>query len=91
MILHELTTNALKYGALSVPDGVVRLGWRNIDDEVLQLDWQEEGGPTVMLPVHLGFGANMMKSSAKTFGGKADIIFNPNGLHARISVPLTKL
>jgi two-component sensor histidine kinase len=86
MMLHELTTNALKYGALSSRSGVVHLVWRLIGDESLQLDWQEEGGPTVSPPDHLGFGGTMIKSSARNCGGTADFNFDPGGLHARITI-----
>ncbi len=81
LILHELATNALKYGALSVDDGVVHVGWTVSEPgksnghakgnghghagRTLHLVWREEGGPTVTAPAHQGFGTRLIEFSAK--------------------------
>lgn len=63
LTLHELTTNAQKYGALSVPGGEVHLDWR-LEGEGLVLRWQEKGGPPVTAPARRGFGLTLIASSA---------------------------
>lgn len=62
LTLHELTTNAQKYGALSVPGGEVHLDWR-LEGEGLVLRWQEKGGPPVTAPARSGFGLTLIASS----------------------------
>ena len=59
MVLHELATNAAKYGALSVPDGCVRLSWM-IEGDDLNFHWHETDGPPVMPPVGKGFGSRLI-------------------------------
>ena len=63
LTLHELTTNAQKYGALSVPGGEVHLDWK-LEGEGLVLRWQEKGGPPVTAPARTGFGLTLIASSA---------------------------
>ena len=93
LILHELVTNALKHGALSVPGGALHVTWdvpaRADGAKLLLLDWREEGGPPVTPPAKRGFGTRLIEFSANTdLGGEAELRFEPGGLHARISVPL---
>ena len=89
LVLHELTTNAVKYGALSVPGGSVQLAWKVEqagDARFLLLDWNETGGPPVTPPVRRGFGSAMIKSS---FGSSnTDVKYNPEGLTAYFRVQL---
>lgn len=59
MLLHELTANAAKYGALSVPDGRVALGWYRDDDDLV-LRWMESGGPPATKPANRGFGSRII-------------------------------
>jgi PAS domain S-box-containing protein len=65
MVLHELATNAVKYGALSNDSGRVRLSWRSISGDgpgaVLCMTWQESGGPAAMQPEHKGFGSTLLE------------------------------
>jgi PAS domain S-box-containing protein len=92
LILHELTTNSFKYGALSAPDGVVHLTWQVSPEagrEVLKLDWKEENGPPVTTPRKTGFGTRLIQfSAAKTLGGSAELSFAPKGLEVRVAAPL---
>jgi two-component sensor histidine kinase len=92
MILHELMTNALKYGALSIPQGVVHVSWRTVaqgDQNTLRLDWREEHGPPVTPPGRSGFGTRLIEFSAGSdLGGGAELCFESGGFQARISVPL---
>jgi two-component sensor histidine kinase len=60
MTLHELATNAAKYGALSVPDGHIRVEWSRASDGRLVLRWTETGGPLVKPPTRRGFGTRVM-------------------------------
>jgi two-component sensor histidine kinase len=79
LIVHELITNALKYGALSVRHGRVslRLDWA---DGVLTFAWQERGGPAVAEPEGSGFGSRILGTFAKSFCRKVDASFDPSGL-----------
>lgn len=88
MILHELATNATKYGALSVPDGVVDVSW-SIASRGWTLNWQERGGPVVAPPERRGFGSRLMNSLARQLGG--DIVFDwaADGLGVKLRVDET--
>jgi PAS domain S-box-containing protein len=91
LALHELVTNAVKYGSLSVEDGVVIITWRleNSGDETLVLDWRVQGGPPVVPPTRTGFGARLLQQGLATeFGGEARLAFEPEGLTCRIDAPL---
>jgi two-component sensor histidine kinase len=92
MILHELVTNASKYGALSARDGIVHLTWRVAAEagrSELNLDWREENGPTVTPPTQSGFGTRLIQFSAEqSLGGAAELSFEPAGLRARVTAPL---
>ncbi|MTH77127.1 response regulator [Paracoccus aestuariivivens] len=68
--LHELGTNAAKYGALSVPGGVVDLSWKTVGQSLV-LKWEERGGPTVSPPARTGFGMTLIHASA---GGEEDTV-----------------
>lgn len=91
MMFHELTTNALKYGALSVPEGRVRLSWRIEESDGLTMlvcEWREEHGPTVRPPVHRGYGTELITATAKHLGGSAEQRFDARGLIANIKLPI---
>jgi PAS domain S-box-containing protein len=83
MALHELATNAVKYGALSLPGGRVRISWRHLPpaDNVLELVWEESGGPTVTRPERTGLGMRLIEEQlAHEFGGRTFMAFEPEGL-----------
>lgn len=89
LALHELATNAAKYGALSRDSGRVDLRWTT-DVHVLTLTWRELGGPTVVQPEKSGFGTRLLKRViASDLQGMVDIDFAPAGLICVISAPLT--
>jgi two-component sensor histidine kinase len=79
LIVHELATNAAKYGALSATSGNVAVAWK-VDGNNLTVDWKETGGPSVKLPTRRGFGTHLVVRALATFGGDATADFNPAGL-----------
>ncbi|ATC23802.1 PAS domain S-box protein [Caulobacter vibrioides] len=88
MALHELATNAVKYGALSVPEGVVRIVWDMAPEPGaprLDLTWTERGGPPVTPPQRRGFGSRLIERGlAAELAGAAVIDFQPEGVVCRI-------
>lgn len=90
LVLHELATNAAKYGALSVPEGRVSIGW-TVDKPGghLHLTWVESGGPPVTTPTTLGFGSKLIRTAIA--GGEVDKIFAPEGVRVKIDIPLGPL
>ena len=84
MALHELATNALKYGALSVSGGQVEVGWHLADGESdappLLLWWRESGGPPVAAPGHAGFGTTLIRDVPQHALGRVVLQFAPAGL-----------
>ena len=94
MAVHELGTNATKYGALSKETGKVEIAWSSVDganDEALQIRWREKGGPTVAPPARRGFGSRLIQQGlASDLGGKVELLFEPNGVICEIELPLQK-
>jgi len=89
MLLHELATNAAKYGALSQPLGAVDISWRVAPLNEIHLDWMERDGPTVAPPARKGFGTQFVERSARNdLNGSADFDFTPAGLELRIKASL---
>jgi two-component sensor histidine kinase len=84
MILHEIATNAAKYGALSNDTGTVVLDWELVEESTgrqLRLLWSEAGGPPVTAPVQRGFGSRLIERSARDqLGGEATVDFLPRGV-----------
>jgi PAS domain S-box-containing protein len=88
LALHELTTNAAKHGALSVPEGRVEIR-SAVDGHELQLTWTETGGPEVKAPATQGFGSTIVERSiAHELGGSVRLDFERRGLRARLRIPL---
>jgi two-component sensor histidine kinase len=91
LALHELGTNALKYGALSKPLGRIRLTWRLAADDLVIL-WDEEGGPSAPLSARKGFGyAVLTRLTPEALEGQSKLTFGPGGLSWQLSVPLTRI
>jgi two-component sensor histidine kinase len=84
MIVHEMATNAAKYGALSNDTGTIALDWQVIKENAgpkLRLVWTEAGGPPVVAPVQRGFGSRLIERSARDqLGGEATVDFLPRGV-----------
>jgi PAS domain S-box-containing protein len=91
LALHELGTNARKYGALTVPEGRLSVTWRLADrgtDHELELKWVESGGPAVSPPTGQGFGTLLIERGLKhSLGGEAHVIFAPTGVICEMHVP----
>lgn len=92
LILHELVTNAWKYGALSTPEGVVHLSWSVVpegDKSLLHVTWREENGSPVRPPTHFGFGSKLIKQSAEQgLRGTAELNYEPAGLRVHVTAPM---
>jgi PAS domain S-box-containing protein len=82
--LHELATNAAKYGALSVPNGHISLNWTHNADGRLVLHWTETGGPAVKIPTHRGFGTRIIERMIGQLKGKARFDWHAEGLVCEI-------
>ena len=88
--LHELATNAAKYGSLSIADGCVEIAWSLTADRRLSLRWLESNGPTVTPPSHLGFGTRIMENIiAGQLRGEVRFDWRNQGLACEIALPLT--
>lgn len=88
LAVHELATNAIKYGALSNESGSVTLRWGEVDG-TLHLRWQEAGGPPVLPPTKRGFGTTMVERAlAREFGGNVELQFLAQGVICIIDLPL---
>jgi two-component sensor histidine kinase len=92
LALHESATNAVKYGALSEPDGAIRIKWETHGDD-FRLEWQETGGPIIAVtPKTDGFGSILTEQSVTNqLGGKIDYEWRRNGLKLKLTIPLDRL
>jgi PAS domain S-box-containing protein len=91
MIVHELATNAIKYGALSTPQGHVTVEGRveqNDSDALFLFLWKEIGGPRVSAPTRKGFGNIILVDSAKQFGRHVALNFEPDGISYELLLPV---
>lgn len=95
LALHELATNAAKYGALSVATGCVSISWTfegREGDGVLRVRWVESGGPAVRPPTRRGFGTDLIEGViAYELGGEVRVAYHPDGVHADLTVPINPL
>jgi two-component sensor histidine kinase len=91
MAVHELATNAAKYGSLSVPTGHVSISWTTMPGEPrrLALVWRERGGPPVAPPTRRGFGTRLIERSlAQELAGDVSLAYVPTGVVCTIKAPL---
>lgn len=86
MVLNELATNAVKYGALSA-NGRVSIVW-DVSDGLMTLEWRERGGPPVTTPTHTGFGTRLTLAALQAYGGKVELVFPSEGVECRMKAPL---
>ena len=93
MVLHELITNAAKYGALSTPGGQVSISWdRRTNGQgpaSLMFEWRELGGPPVARAVPSGYGTSLIRDLVPhELGGTVDLVFASDGVSCTIEIPL---
>lgn len=96
MALHELATNATKYGSLSVPEGAVAIGWLLVPEadgtQRFRLTWRETGGPPVSRPAQEGFGSRVVTDmTATTLTATVDLDYLPGGIVWRIDAPASNV
>ena len=84
LLLHELATNAVKYGALSAAGGKVHLVRETTPDGNMAFQWREAGGPVVATPTRHGFGTRLLQQALRQQGGKVAFRFEPEGFQARV-------
>ncbi|MBH0112306.1 CHASE domain-containing protein [Novosphingobium sp. YJ-S2-02] len=89
LAIHELATNAAKYGALSTVGGRIHVNWQLLSHDLAEIDWREEGGPPVVEPSKRGFGRDLIeKIVAHELKSEVDLRFKPEGVECRLMVPV---
>jgi CheY-like chemotaxis protein len=90
MVLHELSTNARKYGALSGPEGKLAITWhvRAVPTRSLRLEWQEHSTRSIAAPTSSGFGTTLIERMLSSDGGSATMVFADTGLTCTLTLPL---
>jgi two-component sensor histidine kinase len=93
LVLHELATNARKYGALSVPNGRLSVQWKMKTNggRDLVLEWKESGASNVTAPKERGFGSALIEQTLSSLGGEVSMDYGAEGLSGRITMPLPPL
>lgn len=94
LMLHELATNAAKYGALSVAEGRVSIRWSAVGSPsttAVDLHWQEDNGPPVSSPRDRGFGSRLLAGSARQLGAAFEVDYAPQGLRCRLSFSVLRV
>lgn len=86
LVIHELATNASKYGALSRPLGRLNVSWVWGANNVLRLTWREDAGAPVTPPARRGFGSTLIESAVKQVGGRVELTWRPQGLKVRLDI-----
>ena len=91
LAIHELATNAAKYGSLSVAGGVVTVHWSKVSDVLARIEWVESGGPQVVKPQRRGFGTDLIeKIVAHELRHPVELEFSPDGVRCTLLVPIRK-
>jgi PAS domain S-box-containing protein len=86
--VHELATNAAKYGSLSAPSGKIEIRWKKDGADHLLLSWSETDGPRIQEPTRKGFGVGAIDGVLRTLGGKITRQWRPEGLLCELSFPV---
>ena len=94
MVIHEVVTNAAKYGALSSPDGRVSVSWERTGADataILTITWRELGSPPIAAPVQSGYGSSLIRDLIPhELGGTVELIFSSDGACCKIEIPLAR-
>jgi PAS domain S-box-containing protein len=85
--VHELATNAAKYGSLSEPSGRIDIRWETGEEDLLKLRWSETGGPPIREPTRKGFGIGAIDGVIRTLGGTISRHWRPSGLECELCFP----
>jgi two-component sensor histidine kinase len=90
LAIHELCTNSVKYGSLSVPDGRVAVSWgRTPEGTHFAFEWRESGGPAVSPPERQGFGSTLLGRMLEAeLGGKVEMDYAPDGFRCQFTIPI---
>jgi light-regulated signal transduction histidine kinase (bacteriophytochrome)/CheY-like chemotaxis protein len=92
LVLHEMSTNAAKYGSLSVPGGTLEATWTRLSSGACELTWTENGGPATVQPQRAGFGSVLIgRSIPYELDGEATVEYPPEGVRARFVIPAKHL
>ena len=92
LAIHELATNAAKYGALGSIEGRVFVNWHLVSPEVAEVNWREAGGPPVKAPEKRGFGRDLLeKIVAHELKSDVELLFKPEGVECTLHVPVRRL
>ena len=86
MVIHELATNAAKYGGLATPAGQLTIGWARDDDGRVRITWSEDGARAVQAPLKQGFGSHLISQLARQLGGEVLYNWRPTGLKAEFDL-----
>jgi two-component sensor histidine kinase len=90
IVFHELATNAVKHGALSNVNGTVSVSWTFSNENMVALQWQEDGGPEVSPPSRAGFGSRVVKLElTHELSGEVELIYDRIGLKVTMEFPLS--
>jgi two-component sensor histidine kinase len=89
LVIHELATNAAKYGAFSTEKGRVEIFW-SVESNRLSLSWIEHDGPRVAPPTKSGFGTTLIQSLLRTLGTEPELDFCPTGLVCRLNIEVLR-
>jgi two-component sensor histidine kinase len=87
MAIHELATNAAKYGAFSAPGGRVDVTWERSSDGARHIRWQEDGGPPAVKPDRPGLGVRLLRSALTAVDGRAELSWRPEGIVCEFDLP----
>ena len=87
LIVHELTTNAVKHGAFSIPDGRIDIAWSQRGDTI-EIDWKESGAAKREVPTRTGFGTKLIDTTAKGLNGEVSREFGDDGISCRVKLRL---
>jgi PAS domain S-box-containing protein len=95
LVIHELASNALRHGSLSVPEGKVDVSWvidETVNPRIVDLTWRESNGPLVHPPTELGFGAKLVERSLKRgLGANVNVGWEPGGVTVRMQLPVPEV
>jgi len=94
LVMHELATNAAKYGCLSVPTGMLAVSWKLLggSERRVRIAWRESGGPEVTPPTRTGFGSRLLQRSlSNELKGSAEISYEPTGVRCSMEIPLSPI